>query len=199
MTQEDFLWIYSLIGSVGAVVFPWTCLGGAACALKQESWCGNKSFSDLPQKVAFSSQANTLARWTACSCDAGARVSCLKVIKTLGLSIYLWKKNPRGRCFSALLLTCAMRVNLPESCLRHRWRRKQLGWLYEMYLYADMFTVGLWGTCLASSCRLRNTWVYIFLSSDSYAHMWAGPNSIKSLYLGIQIPHRGFYGVLFPF
>lgn len=138
MTQEDFLWIYSLIGSVGAVVFPFTFLGGVACALKQEICCGNKSFSDLPRKVAFSSQANTLTRWTACSWDAGARVSCLKVIKPLGLSFYSWKKKPGGRCFSALLLTCAMRVNLPESWLQCRWRRNQLGWLYEIYLYVDI-------------------------------------------------------------
>lgn len=138
MTQEDFLWIYSLIGSVGAVVFPFTFLGGVAHTLKQEIWCGNKSFSDLPQKVAFSSQANTLTRWTACSCDAGASVSCLKVIKTLGLSFYLWKKNPGGRCFSSLLLTCARRVSLPESCLQYRWRRKQLGWLHEIYLGVDI-------------------------------------------------------------
>lgn len=212
----------------GAVVFPFTFLEGVACTLKQGIWCGNKSFSDLPQKVAFSSQANTLTRWTACSWDAGARVSCLKVIKTLGLSFYLWKKNPGGRCLSALLLTCAMRVNLPESSLQHRWRRKQLGWPYEIYLYVAIaveffvrmseyltdFMKGEPAPWMETRvhCRFVGYLPGLQLPSQKYLglqasyhltgmlHRWAAPNSIRSPYLGIQIPHRGFYlGVLFPF
>lgn len=138
MTREDFLWIYCLVGSAGAVVFPFTFLGGVACALKQDIWCGNKSLSDLPQKLAFSSQTNTLTRWTACSWDAGARVSNLKVVKTLGPSFYLWKKKPGGRCISALFLACVSESKPARELGQYRWRRNQLGWQYKMYFSIDI-------------------------------------------------------------
>lgn len=131
----------------GGCSFPfyilWRCCMCSQTADLIQKW-GNKSLSDLLQKAASSSQANTLTRWTACSWDAGARLSCLKVIKTLGHSFYLWKKKKKSgsRCFSVLLLQVPVRTNLPETCLHYRWRSNQLGWLYKMYLYLDITTVG---------------------------------------------------------